>query len=224
MTRRSAIDIAIDARTGKDTASLLAVGPLPDGVKSLLRIVADGEFRDSTTEHVYRRHGAAEIRAASATFLAAVLFRKTSDPYRVLGLPPEADADDVRENKRLLLKWLHPDRNPDPEAKAYLARVLAAAEAIENGKATHTAGERSTIKPPPIVVKPRATKTRRTKHDGLRQTALQAVDGLTHAARITLAAAAVTIVGLIAWRYVMQEPIGTSLERYSRLALGMITW
>src|SRR4051794_19756058 len=98
MARRQAIDLAIDALTRPDIASLLSVGPLPDGMKSVLRIVADGEWRDPSTEHVYERHGAEKVRAAGAAFLAAVLFDRASDPYRVLGLPPKASAEDVREN------------------------------------------------------------------------------------------------------------------------------
>ena len=62
-------------------------------------------------------------------------FDKRSDPYRVLGLAQGASMEDVRENKRLLLKWLHPDRNPRPAEWAHLARVIEAAEAIESGSA-----------------------------------------------------------------------------------------
>lgn len=221
MTRRMAIDIAMDARTDKGAGSLLSVGPLPDGVKDLLRIVADGEWRDHATAHVYARHSAAEVRAASAAFLAAALFERKADPYRTLGLTPDARPEDVRENKRLLLKWLHPDRNPDPRERAYLGRVIEAAEAIEEGRASIS----PEVKPPPLVVRPRRAKpTKKPRTSAARQAATQLAEGALHMGKMLLVAAAITIIGLISWRYVMDEPIGTSIERYGRLAQGMIKW
>lgn len=224
MTRRHAIEIAIEARTRKDAASMFSVGPLPEGLKSLLRIVAEGEWRDGATEDFYRRHSPEEIRAASAAFLAAVLFERKADPYRVLGLTPDARPEDVRENKRLLLKWLHPDRNPSPREQEYLGRVIEAAEAIEEGRSTPRRMDRGSVKPPPIVVPPRPKSTRKPKAGLARQVAVRAAEGMAHAAKIAAIFAATAIVALLAWRYLMNEPIGASLARYSRLALGMMTW
>lgn len=225
MARRQAIDIALDARSKGGATSLLAVGPLPEGVTDLLHIVAEGEWRAPGTEHAYRRHGAEEIRAASAAFLGVVLFDRKADPYRVLGLAPGASAEEVRDHKRLLLKWLHPDRNPSPEARAMLRRVLEAAEAIDEGRAS-TTGAAPT--PPPITV-PRRGKASsrskaRTRTYPARQAAWRVIDAATRAAKIGLAAAVVTLVTLLAWRYFMEEPIGASLSRYSRLVLGVIAW
>ena len=222
MTRRHAIDIAIDARTKKDTSSLLSVGPLPEGVKDLLRIVAEGEWLAPATEHVYRKYSAEEVRDASAAFLAGSLFQRTADPYRILGITPDATPEDLRENKRLLLKWLHPDRNPSPGARAYLGRVLEAAEAIETGRAKPAA--QTADLPPRVVVRPRAKKTSRAKVDPVRSAAQQIIEALLRTARIALLAGLALVIGLMAWRYVMNEPIGVSLERYSRLALGMASW
>lgn len=222
MTRRLAIDIAMDARAGGGTGSLLSVGPLPEGVKDLLRIVADGEWRDHATAHVYARHSAAEVRAASAAFLAATLFDRAADPYRTLGLTPEARPEDVRENKRLLLKWLHPDRNPDPRERAYLSRVIEAAEAIEEGRAAPT---RAKVRPPPIIVRPnRAKVTKKPRPSVARLAARQLAADALRLGRLLLVTAAVALIGLLSWRYVMDEPIGASIERYGRLAQGMITW
>ena len=221
MSRRQAIDLAMDAR-GKGAASLVSVGPLPEGVKDLLRIVAEGEWRAPSTEHVYRNHSAQDIRAASAAFLAAALFNRADDPYRVLGVAREASAEEVRENKRLLLKWLHPDRNPSTAAKSHLARVLAAAEAIEDGRARQAA--QAAVTPPRIVVTRRSKPKRRSKSNPAKQAAYQLVDSFGRVAKILMTAAAVTIVCLLAWRFIMNEPIGASIERYSRLTLGTMRW
>jgi hypothetical protein len=140
VSRRQAIDIALDALAKPEVTSFLSVGPLPEGLKVVLRIVAEGEWRDAATEHVYSKHSAETVRAASAAFLATVLFGRKTDPYRALGLPPGASLGEVREHKRLLLKWLHPDRNPEATEQAHLAKVIAAAEAIEGGRGEHVDG------------------------------------------------------------------------------------
>jgi hypothetical protein len=222
MTRRQAIDIAISSRGKADAGSLLSVGPLPDGVKDLLHVVAEGEWRAPSTEHVYARHSVGEVRAASAAFLTAALFHRKADPYRTLGLAPGARPEDIRENKRLLLKWLHPDRNPDPRERAYLGQVIEAAEAIEEARATP--GRRTEVKPPPIVVAPRARATRHPRPSRLRQAAAQLADGAAQTGKLVLGVSAATLVGLVAWRYVMNEPIGTSLERYAKFAQAVISW
>jgi hypothetical protein len=221
MTRRHAIDIAIDARTRKTSSSLLSVGPMPDGVKDLLRIVAEGEWRTPATEHVYRKHSTEDVRSASAAFLAGTLFHQQADPYRVLGVTPDATAEEVRENKRLLLKWLHPDRNPSPGARSYLARVLEAAQAIDEGRAVPAAAAEL---PPRIVVTPRAKKTRRAKPDPMKDAAQQLASAAVRAGKFMAVTVFVALVCLLCWRFVMNEPIGVSLERYTKLAVGMARW
>ena len=236
MARRQAIDIALDGAGKPEVFSMLSVGPLPDGVKSLLRIVAEGEWRDASTEHAYRRHRAEDVRAASAAFLAAVLFDRRADAYRVLGLAPGAPAEDVRENKRLLLKWLHPDRNPRPQERALLARVIEAAEAIEGGRTHAMPGSRAgaataaraTARARPA---PRATPAsrgnppaRKPARTAGKSAAAQTVSGLLRATKLGAGTAILALTCLAGWRYVMQEPIGASLERYSKLAMGLITW
>lgn len=230
MTRRSALDIAMDLRGRKDAASLISVGPLPDGVKTLLRIVAEGEWRDATTEHAYCRHSPEDIRVACAAYLTAVLFDRQVDPYRVLGLAPGARAEDVRENKRLLLKWLHPDRNPSSREQEYLGRVIEAAEAIEEGRTLPAARAMPDGRAKPqtrsaSATRPvRASSARKPADQRVRHLANQALHGIAHAAKLSLVTACVAITALTTWRYVMDEPIGASLARYSKLAFGMITW
>ena len=222
MTRRQAIDIAMSSRGKADAGSLLSVGPLPEGVKDLLHVVAEGEWRAPSTGHVYARHSVGEVRAASAAFLTAALFNRKADPYRTLGLAPGAKPEDIRENKRLLLKWLHPDRNPDPRERAYLGQVIEAAEAIEGTRAKP--GKLQEVKPPTIVVTPRAKATRRPRPSKLHQAASQLAEGAAHTGKLVLGVSVAALVSLVAWRYVMNEPIGTSLERYAKFAQAMISW
>jgi hypothetical protein len=236
MSRRQAIDIALDALAKPGIAAFLSAGPLPDGLKCLLRIVAEGEWRDAATAHAYRTHGPEAVRAASAAFLSEVLFARQTDPYRVLGLPQGASLGEVREHKRLLLKWLHPDRNPDAVERELLSRVIAAAEAIEGGR-SQDFGTTASRRPPPSPAHQAMAGTRKKRRDApqkrqvfkataraARQTASRSILRLMRAARLAAMAIAVLLSGLIAWRYLMEEPIGASITRYSKLALGIIAW
>jgi hypothetical protein len=236
VSRRKAIDIAMDALENPGITSFLSVGPLPDGVKSLLRIVAEGEWRDASTEHVYREHGAEKVRAASAAFLSAVLFGRQTDPYRMLGLPQGAPLGEVRENKRLLLKWLHPDRNPESRERENLTRVIEAAEAIEAGR-SHQFGGTVHARPTPAAASGSGSGSKRGAAPAVTRRALvlprgvsraarlavsQSIPVLLRAARLSAVSLAILLCILIAWRHVMGEPIGTSIAKYSKLAVGLV--
>lgn len=45
------------------------------------------------------------------------------DPYRVLGIEPDASPDEIKAAYRRKSSQLHPDRNPDPEAGAQMAAI-----------------------------------------------------------------------------------------------------
>lgn len=242
MPRRLALDLALDAAAKPGALSMLAVGPLPEGLKDVLRIVAEGEWRSVATEEAYRSHSAEAIRAASASFLKVVLFEKASSPHRVLGLSPGATEDEVRENKRLLLKWLHPDRNPQAEERALLAKVIEAAEAIDVGRGrTKTAssstsnqngqrprsGPSARRQPQASAARPAAKASgapRRASPSRGRYVLTRGLGLVARITKLTALAAVVAVGGLIAWRMTMHEPIGVSLARYSKIALGAASW
>ena len=52
MPRRQALDIALEALSTPGAASMFSNGPLPEGVKDLLRVMADSEWRDAAIECV----------------------------------------------------------------------------------------------------------------------------------------------------------------------------
>ncbi len=236
MPRRHAIYIAMDARTKPAVMSFLSAGPLPDGLKCLLRIVADGEHRDATTAHVYKTYSPETVRAVSAAFLSEVLFAHQSDPYRVLGLSPGAPLAEVREHKRLLLKWLHPDRNPELREHEKLACVIRAAEAIERDhrhqfirpeSARHLwpaakAGVEGAGAEGLADVRSEPT-SQETAREAI-QIASRVVFRFRRVAKLSLTYFTLMVSILIAWRFVMAEPFGASLTRYLKLTLGVFAW
>jgi len=59
-----------------------------------------------------------------------------SDPYKVLGVSPNASDDEIKKAYRRLAKQYHPDRNPgDQEAARKMKEINAAYEQIKNPSA-----------------------------------------------------------------------------------------
>src|ERR1700739_3214115 len=57
----------------------------------------------------------------------------TETPYRVLGVKPDASADDIRKSYRKLAKQFHPDLNPGkPQAEARFKSISAAYDLLSD--------------------------------------------------------------------------------------------
>jgi hypothetical protein len=92
---------------------------------------SEDEVRKLIPDHA---RAPSDIRAAAVFFLQQVLFAGQGDHYRVLGLTSGAAPEEVREHKRWLLKWLHPDRNNNAWESSLFLRVSQAAEQLETGR------------------------------------------------------------------------------------------
>ncbi len=63
------------------------------------------------------------------------------DPYKVLGVSPDASDDEIKQAYRRLAKQYHPDRNPgDAAAARKMQEINAAYEQIKNPEKTQSAG------------------------------------------------------------------------------------
>ena len=67
--------------------------------------------------------------------------RAQRDPYDVLGLPHGASEREIRSAWRRLVRELHPDRNPSPEAEERYREVCAAYEVLKKHAFTPSSDE-----------------------------------------------------------------------------------
>ena len=54
------------------------------------------------------------------------MFYPEADSYRVLGATAEASKSELRRNMALLLRWLHPDHDPQGARSVFANRVTRA--------------------------------------------------------------------------------------------------
>src|SRR4051812_11486572 len=54
---------------------------------------------------------AADLEREAIYYIRQCFFRDVATHYEVLGLPKDASADEVRENFRLMMQLIHPDRH-----------------------------------------------------------------------------------------------------------------
>jgi molecular chaperone DnaJ len=56
----------------------------------------------------------------------------SQDPYEILGVPRDADADTIKKAYRKLARQLHPDVNPDPATQERFKDVTRAYEILSD--------------------------------------------------------------------------------------------
>lgn len=108
----SALDDALLLKANPDRLFFQQRQPLPDGIALLIRIAINPGVCGLSPA---QRQGLddAELQAAAGAYLKGVCLFPGSQGLRVLGLNDGSDHTLVVEHRRLLLKWLHPDRNPE---------------------------------------------------------------------------------------------------------------
>jgi DnaJ domain len=107
--------------------------PLPAGVELLLRIAA-GEAEAERTAIASAGRPRDLIRHAAIFFIEQVLLCPNSDSYRVLGTDSQASSGELRRNMALLIKWLHPDQDPEGQRSMFASRVIRAWDDLKTPK------------------------------------------------------------------------------------------
>ena len=132
MPTLNALDIALKLYRQPALARKVRRNGLPPRMLSVIKIAAGSE-EELVTQADHTPEESREIREAAIFFLQNCLFQSGRDNYRVLGVEKSATVEQMREHKRWLLKWLHPDLNRNKWESNYLHRVLAAWQEITEG-------------------------------------------------------------------------------------------
>jgi hypothetical protein len=132
MRETDAIDMALRLTRQPGGQRKMAVAALPANMIELLKVAA--EDADITARLSFSRGVAPSALLDSARFaLQKIILESGGDHHRALGLARGASKIEVRDHKRLLLKWLHPDRNHNAWESTLFLRVQEAVEKLEAG-------------------------------------------------------------------------------------------
>ncbi|WP_043803528.1 J domain-containing protein, partial [Arenimonas malthae] len=117
-----ALELALACYRAPPRLAQAAQRPLPDDMLVLLRLAAGDEAlaqECAGTAH----ESVGTVVDAAVFFIQQVLFAPGTDSYRALGVNPDAPDVRIKEHYRWLVRWLHPDRNPDEWDAIYADRV-----------------------------------------------------------------------------------------------------
>ncbi|MBB6599037.1 DnaJ domain-containing protein [Luteimonas sp. MC1825] len=130
-----ALDVALGLLRAPALRGALRVRPLPNGMAELLAI-ASGSAERARAAAARTGHAQGELLEASRFYVQQILLAEDADAYRVLGVERGADHADIRDHHRLLLRWLHPDRNEGAQwESAFATRVNSAWTQLRSGDA-----------------------------------------------------------------------------------------
>jgi DnaJ domain len=119
------VRVAIDLMHSPSQARRIRSASLPDDVVVLLRIASGDE--EAISQAAGKLGRAREtVREAATFYVVQILLFPDADSYRVLGVRPQATNGELRRNMTLLLRWLHPDLDPEGELSVFAARVTRA--------------------------------------------------------------------------------------------------
>jgi hypothetical protein len=126
----SAIDVVLAVFRQPTTFAAPKHGMLPPGMLDIIKAAAG----DEDTLNVFSEQknlSAEQIKQASQFYLQKLLTTAGADNHRKLGLDYGATSLQIKDHKRWLLKWLHPDRNPSKWESLLFVEVGKAAVQIE---------------------------------------------------------------------------------------------
>lgn len=148
MQNLDAIDMALRHTRQSGGQRRMGPAPLPANMLELLKVAA--EDSETLARCSLAKGVTPGVLLDSSRFaLQKIILESGVDHHRALGLEAGASATQVRDHKRLLLKWLHPDRNHNSWESALFLRVQEAVEKLESGETR------------PVVAKPMAVENRK---------------------------------------------------------------
>ncbi len=199
------LDLALNVARMPTLAAAMRERPLPPDTLVLIRIAAGCvETAREAAEITGMQPGS--LREAAVFYLQQVLLADGSDSYRVLGVLPEATRTEMREHLRWLMKWLHPDRNPNDWESVFAERVL---KAWRDAGSARPEAERAHVRSP-------EPRDRRSRRHGRRARQIRWIalpieassSGLSGKRTKIAAAVIVATLGLVLVSYPYRLPLG----------------
>jgi hypothetical protein len=130
-----AIDVAVAVYKQPHQFAVPKPGKYPRSMLDVIKSAAGDEATIVTiSEHLGVPHDT--VVQICKFYLQKLLTAGSSNPLHMLVLDVGATADDIKDHKRWLLKWLHPDRNPSKWESALFLTIGKAVLQLETG---HTA-------------------------------------------------------------------------------------
>ena len=124
-----AFDLMLGVFRSPARSTTLRTRELPDDVLDVIRVAAGDEAAIAGA-----RAGTglddADLHVAASLLLHNMFFFDGADSYRTLGVHPDADAAQIKRHYRWLVRWLHPDRNPDTMHTVFADRINRAWNSI----------------------------------------------------------------------------------------------
>jgi hypothetical protein len=122
---------------------------IPDDVLVLLKISAGDTtvIQEVSTKH---QVDSPVIVAAAKFYMQCILSHADGDVRRMLCLPANASNEVIREHKKWLLKWLHPDRNHDRWESTLFLKVNDAYKRLQTELPQKTLGDEVELLPAKI--------------------------------------------------------------------------
>lgn len=117
-----ALEQAITFLSRADLIATARQQSLPVGVTEVLKI-SSGDSEALLKAQESSRYSQEDVRHAAQFYVQQILFAPDSDHYRVLGVDPDDVEAKIKLHYRLLVRWLHPDKNSSDWEAVFSDRV-----------------------------------------------------------------------------------------------------
>lgn len=163
MSQRQAMSYAIEAFRSPSRFRSLSRDPLPPGMLTVIKAAAGDEatLAESATASSLDK---ADIQEAAKHYLFQVLLDADGKDLRLLGLCAGADPKNIKDHKRWLLKWLHPDRNPSTWEQALFLKISNFKESPQHEDlASFTLHHQAEVRTTPKSMPPKMSRQNRRR-------------------------------------------------------------
>lgn len=125
----AAFEQAITFLSRTDLIAAARQQPLPAGVTEILK-VSSGDTEALLAAQESSRFSQEDVRHAAQFYVQQILFAPESDHYRILGVDPDDVEAKIKLHYRLLVRWLHPDKNSSDWEAVFSDRINRAWHAL----------------------------------------------------------------------------------------------